>query len=109
MTFGAELVDKSLLMPCRQRPGARQQGPPLRRELQGVPSAVGRGRQAPDEAPRFQPVQEPHKPRPLDASEEPRSVCDNPRFAPITASTENCAGLMSILASVRMKSWKTQT
>ena len=36
------------------------------------------------------------------------SICDNPRFEPITVSTENCAGLMSMLASVRMKSWKIQ-
>jgi len=30
-------------------------------------------------------------------------------LALITTSTENCAGLMSIEASRRMKSWNTQT
>ena len=37
------------------------------------------------------------------------SACDSPALAPITTSTENCAGLMSIVASRRMKSWKIHT
>ena len=109
MTFCAEPFDQSRLMPRRQRLGARQQRSSLRRELQGVAAAVGRGRQALDEAPRFEPVQEAHKPRPLDPREDASSACESPRLAPTTASTENCAGRMSILASVLMKSWKTQT
>ena len=37
------------------------------------------------------------------------SDCESPELALITTSTENCAGLISMLASLRMKSWNTQT
>ena len=86
-----------------QRFGLRQKRLAVAGELQRVPAPVGGGGQALREAAPFQPVQQPYQPRSLDAERAASSDCDRPGLAPITTSTENCAGLISMRDSRRMK------